>query len=105
MKPAQYLFGDVDPYLDVDYGSGDLKLEPGDSNSSGSDGVVPVQVGGVEGVNGQCSGNEGSFDLKFTGVGAKESRESGYEAHYVSQSVSTCRYMCASVRVSYCSRT
>lgn len=89
VNSAQYLFGDVDPFLDVDYGSGNPKFEPGESNS-GSDGVVPVQGSGVESVHGRGFMNEGGFDLEFTGAGAKVSRHGGYGAHGLSHSVSTC---------------
>lgn len=93
VSSAQYLFGDVDPYLDVDYGSGDLKFEAGESNSSGSDGVVPVQVSGIDGDHGKDFVNGGGFDLEFAGVGAKGSRHFGYGAHCLTQSVSTCMWI------------
>ncbi|XP_031377337.1 LOW QUALITY PROTEIN: zinc finger protein CONSTANS-LIKE 4-like [Punica granatum] len=89
VNSAQYLFGEVDPFLDVDYGSGDPKFEMGESNCSGSDGVVPVQRGGVESVHGQGFVNEGGFDLEFTNVAAKGSHHGGDVAHCLSHSVSS----------------
>ncbi|KAI3435408.1 uncharacterized protein J3R85_006144 [Psidium guajava] len=83
-----FLFGDddVDPYLDVDYGSVDPKFETsGDQNSSGTaDGVVPVRSDGV--VHGPFVG-EGGFDLELTG-GSKRFGF-GYGAHCLSQCISS----------------
>lgn len=43
LKTGQFIFPEMDPYLDLDYGSVDPKLEAQEQNSSGTDGVVPVQ--------------------------------------------------------------
>ncbi|PRQ31629.1 hypothetical protein RchiOBHm_Chr5g0037591 [Rosa chinensis] len=41
---GQYMFSDMDPYLDLDYGAVDLKAPAQEEqNSSGTDEVVPVQ--------------------------------------------------------------
>ncbi|KAK4748910.1 hypothetical protein SAY87_015496 [Trapa incisa] len=92
VNSVHYLFGDVDPYLDVDYGSGDPKFEPGESNSSGSDGVVPVRGVGVESLlsHGQRFMNEGGFDLDFNGgTVAKVSHHGGHGGHGLSHSLSS----------------
>nr|AGA19018.1 constans [Mangifera indica] len=63
MNTGQYVFSDMDPYLDLDYGPVDPKLEAQEQNSSGTDGVVPVQsqTAPVPLVNDHC------FDLDFSG--------------------------------------
>lgn len=43
LKSGQYVFNDMDPYLDLEYGSVDPKMEVQEQNSYGTDGVVPVQ--------------------------------------------------------------
>ncbi|KAF5748097.1 CONSTANS-like 3 protein [Tripterygium wilfordii] len=44
LNTGQYPFSDMDPYLHLDYGLPvDPKLEAQEQNSSGTDGVVPVQ--------------------------------------------------------------
>ncbi|KAE8656646.1 Zinc finger protein CONSTANS-LIKE 4 [Hibiscus syriacus] len=63
VNTGQYVFPEMDPYLDMDYGHGDSKLEPQEQTSTGSDGVVPVQNKRVQtpSVNDRC------FDVDFTG--------------------------------------
>ena len=81
VNSGHYLFGDVDPYLDVDYGTVEAKLEAREQNNSGTDGVVPVQSSG--GVHGQFVGESG-FDVEFNGGMAK-----GYAYGYLSHSVTS----------------
>lgn len=64
VNSSQYIFGDVDPYLDVDYrSSANPKFETSDQNSPASDGVVPNAVCGHQFV--PSSG----FDLEIAGEG------------------------------------
>ncbi|KAL4325214.1 hypothetical protein GQ457_11G016390 [Hibiscus cannabinus] len=66
VNTGQYVFSEMDPYLDLDYGSVDPKMEARDhdqeQNSSATDGVVPVQNKTVQApvVNDHC------FDSDFT---------------------------------------
>lgn len=80
-----YVFPDMDPYLDLDYGHADPKLEAQEQNSSGTDGVVPVQTRNVN-ANGHLV-NDACFDLDFPG---SKSYGYGYNSHSqcLSQSVS-----------------
>lgn len=83
LNSGQYVFTDVDPYLDVDYGAVDRKLEVQEQNSSGTDGVVPVQTKNAHlpVVNEQC------FEMEFPV--SKQPFVYGYSAaHCLSQSVS-----------------
>ncbi|EEF46831.1 zinc finger protein CONSTANS-LIKE 4 [Ricinus communis] len=80
---GQYVFSDMDPYLDLDYGPGDPKLEAQEQNSSGTDGVVPVKSSkNVQApfVNDNC------FELDFTG---SKPFPYGYNAQCLSNSVSS----------------
>lgn len=81
-----YVFQDMDPYLDLDYGHVDPKLEAQEQNSSGTDGVVPVQTRNVN-ANGHLV-NDACFDLDFPG---SKSYGYGYHSHSqcLSQSVSS----------------
>lgn len=78
---GQYLFADSDPYLDLDYGSVDPKLEAQEQNSSGTDGVVPVENGGVQ----VPTVNENCYELDFSGG----SKAYAYSYNCISQSVSS----------------
>ncbi|XP_038993869.1 zinc finger protein CONSTANS-LIKE 4-like isoform X1 [Hibiscus syriacus] len=66
VNAGQYVFSDMDPYLDLDYRHVDPKMETHkydqEQNSSATDGVVPVQNKTVQAplVNDHC------FDLEFT---------------------------------------
>ncbi|KAK8520277.1 hypothetical protein V6N13_031260 [Hibiscus sabdariffa] len=66
VNTGQYVFSEMDPYLDLDYGPVDPKMETRDhdqeQNSSATDGVVPVQNKTVQApvVNDHC------FDSDFT---------------------------------------
>ncbi|GMI92424.1 B-box domain protein 5, CONSTANS-like 4 [Hibiscus trionum] len=73
---------DMDPYLDLDYGHGDSKLQAKEQNSRGTDGVVPTQGKSVEtpSVTGHC------FDLDFTG---SKPFAYGYNPNITSYSVSS----------------
>ncbi|KAG2700402.1 hypothetical protein I3843_07G228100 [Carya illinoinensis] len=60
----RFIFTDMDPYLDMDYGTGEPELEAREQNSPGNDGVVPVQSKSVRQpplLNDHC------FDMKFSG--------------------------------------
>lgn len=72
LNSGQYMFSDMDPYLDLDYGPVDPKLEAQEQNSSGTDGVVPVQR------KNHC------FELEFTG---SKPFAYGYNTQCLSQSV------------------
>lgn len=82
LNTGQYVFTDMEPYLDLDYGHVDPKLEAQEQNSSGTDGVVPVQSKTVQAplVNEHC------FELDFSG-----SKSFGYcyNAPCLSHSVSS----------------
>ncbi|XP_021893456.1 zinc finger protein CONSTANS-LIKE 4 [Carica papaya] len=82
LNTGQFMFSDMDPYLDLDYGPVDPKLEAQEQNSSGTDGVVPVQSRSVQAplVNEHC------FDLDF---GASKYFPYGYNGHSLSHSVSS----------------
>lgn len=83
LNTGQYVFSDVDPYLDPGYGPAavDPKLEAQEQNSSGTDGVVPVQSKSVQAslVNDHC------FELDFTG---SKPFAYGYNTQSLSNSVS-----------------
>ncbi|KAG2316683.1 hypothetical protein Bca4012_067526 [Brassica carinata] len=74
----QYLF----PDLDLDYGTVDPKLESQGQNSSGTDGVVPVETRTVR----VPTVNENCYELDFTG-GSKSSTTYGHNC--ISHSVSS----------------
>ncbi|KAJ0030047.1 zinc finger protein CONSTANS-LIKE 4 [Pistacia vera] len=82
MNTGQYAFSDMDPYLDLEFGPVDPKLEAQEQNSSGTDGVVPVQSKNVHAplVNDHC------FDLDFSG---SKSFGYGYNTQCLSHSVSS----------------
>ncbi|XWS70543.1 hypothetical protein CRYUN_Cryun03dG0056400 [Craigia yunnanensis] len=82
VNTGQYVLSEMDPYLDLDYGHVDLKMEALVQNSSGTDGVVPVQSKSVQAplVNDHC------FDLDFT---RSKPFAYGYKPHCLSHSVSS----------------
>ncbi|KAL6345851.1 hypothetical protein AAG906_017610 [Vitis piasezkii] len=80
LNSSHYMFSDIDPYLDLDYPSMDPKLQSQQQQqSSGTDGVVPVQNKSVQAplVNDNC------FDMDFSGS------KSFYNGQSLSQSVSS----------------
>jgi hypothetical protein len=79
LNTGQFVFSDMDPYLDLDYGHVDPKLEAQEQNSSGTDGVVPVQSKSVHQLSDNC------FDLDFS---ASKPYVYAYNTHCLSQSVS-----------------
>ncbi|XP_010541548.1 PREDICTED: zinc finger protein CONSTANS-LIKE 4-like [Tarenaya hassleriana] len=79
---GQYLFSDSDPYLDLDYGSVDPKMEAEEQNSSGTDGVVPMESSRVH----VPTVNENCYELDFSGGGSKAY---AYSYDCISQSVSS----------------
>lgn len=84
LNSGQYVFADMDPYLDVHYGGGvDAKLEAQEQNSSGTDGVVPVQSKNVQ-------PSDHCFDMEFPG---SKPFVYGYSTHCLSQSVSSCSFL------------
>ncbi|KAK3210548.1 hypothetical protein Dsin_015254 [Dipteronia sinensis] len=82
LNTGQYVFSEMDPYLDLDYGHADPKLETREQNSSGTDGVVPVQSKNVH----ARSVNDSCFDLDFSG---SKPFGFGYSNQCLSQSVSS----------------
>ena len=72
------MFSDIDPYLDLDYPSVDPKVQSQQQQSSGTDGVVPVQNKNVHAplMNDNC------FDMDFSGS------KPFYNGQSLSQSVS-----------------
>ncbi|XVF48230.1 hypothetical protein PTKIN_Ptkin03bG0173100 [Pterospermum kingtungense] len=82
VNTGQYVFSEMDPYLDLDYGPVDPKMEAHEQNSSGTDGVVPVQSKSVQPqlVNDHC------LDLDFIG---SKAFSYGYNPHSLSHSVSS----------------
>ncbi|CAN1184918.1 Zinc finger protein CONSTANS-LIKE 4 [Linum perenne] len=86
LNTGQFLFGEMDPYLDLDYGTVDPKIEAQEQNSSGSDGVVPhVQSNGGQApvMNDHC------FEFDFSADGTKAFAAYGYSAQCLSHSVSS----------------
>ncbi|GLT44457.1 hypothetical protein SLA2020_183670 [Shorea laevis] len=81
VNTGQYVFSEMDPYLDLDYGKVDPKIEAQEQNSSGTDGVVPVQ-----GKSMQPPMVNDHFDLDFSGP---KHFAYGYAAQCVSHSVSS----------------
>lgn len=82
LNSDQYVFPDMVPYLDLDYGPLDPKLEAQEQNSSGTDGVVPVHNQSSRQppmVNEQC------YEIDFSG---SKPFVYGYNAHCLSHSVS-----------------
>ncbi|KAE8732536.1 Zinc finger protein CONSTANS-LIKE 4 [Hibiscus syriacus] len=80
VNTGQYVFPEMGPYLD--YGHGDSKLKPQEQNSTGTDGVVPVQIKRVQApsVNYRC------FDLDFSG---SKPFTFGNNPNFISDSVSS----------------
>ncbi|KAI4316430.1 hypothetical protein L6164_024409 [Bauhinia variegata] len=72
---GQYPFSEMDPYLDLDYGPVDPKVEAQEQNSSGTDGVVPVQSKTTL----APSVNEHCFDMDFSA--SSKPFACGYNAH------------------------
>ncbi|KAG4167196.1 hypothetical protein ERO13_A13G178800v2 [Gossypium hirsutum] len=90
VNTGQYVFPEMDPYLDLDYGHVDPKMETPDQdqNSSGTDGVVPVQSNTVQApmINDHC------FDMEFTTPKAFPygyNYNCNYNPHCLSHSVSS----------------
>ncbi|KAJ7966320.1 CONSTANS-like protein [Quillaja saponaria] len=63
LNSGQYMFPEMDPYLDLDYGQVDQKMEAREQNSSGTDCVVPVQSKNTM----APLVNERYFDMDFSG--------------------------------------
>ncbi|XP_022756304.1 zinc finger protein CONSTANS-LIKE 4-like [Durio zibethinus] len=82
VNTAQYVFSEMDPYLDLEYGPVDPKIEAQEQNSSGTDGVVPVQRKGVQ----APLANDHCYDMDFTG---SKPFAYGYNPHCLSHSVSS----------------
>nr|ARS25033.1 CONSTANS [Triadica sebifera] len=83
LNTGQCGFSDMDPYLDLDYGPVDPKLEAQEQNSSGTDGVVPVQSKNIQ----APQANDHCFELDLTG--SKSFAYYGYNTQCLSQSVSS----------------
>ncbi|KAE8735918.1 Zinc finger protein CONSTANS-LIKE 4 [Hibiscus syriacus] len=82
VNTGQYVFPAMYPYLDPNYGHGDSKLDAQEQNSSGTDGVVPVQSKSVRApaVNDHC------FDLDLTG---SKPIAYGYNPNFISHGVTS----------------
>ncbi|WCJ30456.1 Zinc finger protein CONSTANS-LIKE 4 [Euphorbia peplus] len=82
LNTGQYVFSEMDPYLEMDYGVVDPKVEALEQNSSGADGVVPVQSKNIQApmVNDHC------YELDFTG---SKAFGYGFNAQCLSHSVSS----------------
>ncbi|KAK8513488.1 hypothetical protein V6N13_002225 [Hibiscus sabdariffa] len=82
VNTGQYVLPEMDPYPDLDYGHGNSKLDAQEQNSSGTDGVVPVQskCGRAPSINGPC------FDLDFAG---SKPFAYGYNPNIITHSVSS----------------
>lgn len=78
LNSGQYVFNDMDPYPDLDYGPVDRKIEVQEQNSSGTDGVVPVQSKSIK----SHLANENCFEMDFSSP-----KSFGY-GYNMSQSVS-----------------
>ncbi|CAI0376561.1 unnamed protein product [Linum tenue] len=86
LNTGQFMFPEMDPYLDLDYGPVDPKMEPQEQNSSGTDGVVPGGVHQPQLINEHC------FDLDFAAAAAAVGSKAfayGYTAQCLSHSVSS----------------
>lgn len=81
LNSGQYVFSDMDPYLDLDYGAVDPKIEAQEQNSCGTDGVVPVQSKSVQ----PQIVNEHCFEMDLPGT---KPFIYGFNGHCLSQSVS-----------------
>ncbi|KAI4337221.1 hypothetical protein L6164_015666 [Bauhinia variegata] len=75
LNSGQYVLPEMDPYLDLDYGPADPKAEAQEQNSSGTDGVVPVQSKTTV----APSANEHYFDMDFSA--SSKPFAYGYNAH------------------------
>ncbi|KAB2627975.1 zinc finger protein CONSTANS-LIKE 4-like [Pyrus ussuriensis x Pyrus communis] len=85
LNSGQYLFQEMDPYLDLDYGHVDPKLEEAqEQNSCGADGVVPVRSKNMQ----PLLVNDQSFELDFS-AGSKPFVYGYHHAQCLSQSVSS----------------
>ncbi|CAN6582796.1 unnamed protein product [Malus baccata var. baccata] len=83
LNSGQYLFQEMDPYLDLDYGHVDPKLEEAqEQNSCGADGVVPVQSKNMQ----PLLVNDQSFELDFS-AGSKPFVYGYHHAQCLSQSI------------------
>ncbi|XP_038884657.1 zinc finger protein CONSTANS-LIKE 4 [Benincasa hispida] len=82
LNSGKFEFPEMDPYLDLDYGHVDPKLEAQEQNSSGADGVVPVQSKGVN----LSSVNDRCFGIDFP---VAKSFPYGYNPQSISHSVSS----------------
>lgn len=83
LNSGQYVFQDMVPYLDLDYGPLDPKLEAQEQNSSGTDGVVPVHNKSTQPPN---MVSEPCYEMDFSG---SKHFYGGYNAHCLSHSVRT----------------
>lgn len=83
LNSGKFEFSEMDPYLDLDYGHVDPKLEAHEQNSSAADGVVPDQSKGVHHLS---SMNDRCFGIDFTSA---KSFPYGYNPQSISHSVST----------------
>ncbi|KAM6542014.1 hypothetical protein CsatB_006461 [Cannabis sativa] len=66
LNSGQYVFPDMVPYLDLDYGHLDPKLEAQEQNSSGTDGVVPVHSN-KSSQSQPPMANEQCYEIDFSG--------------------------------------
>ncbi|BFG17998.1 hypothetical protein CerSpe_042720 [Prunus speciosa] len=84
LNSGEYFLPEMDPYLDLDYGHVDPKLEDTqEQNSCGTDGVVPVQSKSVQ----PQLLNDHSFEIDFSA--ASKPYVYGFHAQCLSQSVSS----------------
>ncbi|KAG2691320.1 hypothetical protein I3843_08G004700 [Carya illinoinensis] len=81
---GQFVFPDMDPYLNLDYGPVDPKSEAQEQNSSGTDGVVPVRSKSVH--QPPLMSDHHCFDMDFSG---SKPYVYGYNAQCLSHSVSS----------------
>ncbi|XP_062101578.1 zinc finger protein CONSTANS-LIKE 4 [Humulus lupulus] len=84
LNSGQYVFPDMVPYLDLDYGHLDPKLEAQEQNSSGTDGVVPVHSKSSQ--SQPPMANEQCYEMDFSG---SKHFVYGYNAQHLSHSVSS----------------
>ncbi|KAJ8763786.1 hypothetical protein K2173_003568 [Erythroxylum novogranatense] len=81
LSTGHFVFSDMDPYLDMDYGPVDPKLEAQEQNSSGADGVVPVHS-----KTANPPTTQHCYELNFCG---SKPLHYGYNAQCLSHSVRT----------------
>lgn len=84
LNSGEYVFSEMEPCLDLDFGPVDPKAEAHEQNSSGTDGVVPVQSKSTQ----VPSLNEHYYDMELSG---SKSFAYGYNNEQcLSQSVRLC---------------